>query len=111
MPAEIFIPCPSGEEGAIRGDLEYDVEEFFGTVARFNGGGGVPGVNLDLELVAGEDVETWVVHLQDFLKQVNARPNTLFEIFPLGGRVGPCVWCTPGRHIWPRCASRLTGAC
>ena len=85
MPTDIYIYCLSGEEGAIRGDLEYDVEEFFGAAARFSGArGGVPGFNLDFELADGEDVEAWVVRLRNFLKQENARPSTFFEVFPDG---------------------------
>lgn len=88
MPTDVYIYCPSGEEGAIRGDLEYDLEDFFGAAARFSGGGGVPGFNLDFELADGEDVEAWVVRLRDFLIQANARPSTFFEVFPDGWEPG-----------------------
>ena len=89
MATDIYIYCPSGEEGAIRGDLEDDVEEFFGDAARFSGAGsGVMGFNLDFELAAGEDVESWVVRLRDFLIQANARPSTFFEVFPDGWEPG-----------------------
>src|SRR5262245_28893058 len=89
MGANIYIYCPSGEEGAIRGELEDDVEAFFGDAAEFVGAlGGVPGFNLDFELADGEDVEAWVVRLRDFLKEANARPSTFFDVFPEGWEPG-----------------------
>ena len=83
MPTVIYIYCPSHGEGACRSDLEDAVEEFFGTAAEFSGGGsGNRGFNLDFELADGEDVEAWVVRLREFLKQIQARAGTLFEVFP-----------------------------
>jgi hypothetical protein len=83
MVTDIYIYCPSGEAGACRGDLEYEVEEFFGSAARFSGAGsGERGFNLDFELADGEDVESWVVRLREFLQRADARPGTFFEVFP-----------------------------
>jgi hypothetical protein len=83
MGTSIYIYCPSGEEGALRGDLEDDVEGFLGDAAEFVGGGsGVQGFNLDFELAEDEDVELWIGRLREFLKQANARPSTFFEVFP-----------------------------
>ena len=48
----LYIYCPSGEDGAIRCDLEIDIENFFGQAARnVGGGGGEAGFNLDFEFV------------------------------------------------------------
>jgi hypothetical protein len=89
MATNIFIYCPSGEEGAIRADLEIDVENFFGRAAENGGGGGgVAGFNIDLELAAGEDVDSWVARLRDFLPTVDARPGTYFEVFLDGYKEG-----------------------
>lgn len=83
MGTEIYIYCPSGEEGAIRGDLEDEVEGFFGNAAMLTGaGGGLQGFNLDFELAEDQDVDVWVARLRDFLKQANARPSTFFDVYP-----------------------------
>ena len=83
MATDIFIYCPAGDEGgAIRGDLEYAVEEFFGEAAESTGGGGgVDGFHLDFELCAGQDVDSWVMRLREFLKQAGAGPRTFFEVY------------------------------
>jgi hypothetical protein len=39
MVTSIYIYCPAGEEGTRRGDLENDVEDFFGSAAECVGGG------------------------------------------------------------------------
>ena len=89
MATEIFIYCPSGEECACRDVLEDDVEDFFGDAARFSGAGsGLPGFHLDYELADGEDVESWVSRLREFLQQAGAGPSTFFEVFPEGWRPG-----------------------
>src|SRR5262249_56345904 len=83
MATDIFIYCPSGDEGAIRGDLEYDLEGFFGQAAICTGGGGgVDGFNLDYELCDGQDVDSWVARLREFLKQAGAGRRTFFEVYP-----------------------------
>ncbi len=83
MGTSIYIYCPTGEEGANRGDLEYEAEGFFGGAAKVTGGGGgSDGFNLDFELADGEDVDSWVVRLREFLLQANARPSTYFDVFP-----------------------------
>src|SRR5262245_18418428 len=83
MATVIFIYWPAGDEGgAIRGDLEYDVEEFFGEAAESTeGGGGVDGFHLDFVLCAGQDVDSWVTRLREFLKQAGAGPRTFFEVY------------------------------
>jgi hypothetical protein len=89
MGACIYIYCPTGEQGAMRGDLEDEVEEFFGGAAECVGGGsGVQGFNLDFELADGQDVESWVIGLREFLQQANARPSTFFEVFPENWKPG-----------------------
>jgi hypothetical protein len=89
MATEIYIYCPSGEEGACRDDLEYEVEAFFGSAARFSGAGsGARGFNLDYQLADGQDVESWVGRLREFLKHAKARPGTCFEVYPAGWKPG-----------------------
>lgn len=92
MPTDIYIYCPphvEGVAGACRSDLEDAVEGFFGDAAELSGAGsGNLGFNLDFELADGEDVESWVVHLREFLKQADARPGTVFEVFPDGWEPG-----------------------
>ena len=85
MPTDIYIYCPPNGVGACRSDLEDAVEGFFGDAAELSGAGSG---NLDFELTDGEDVESWVVRLCEFLKQANARPGTFFEVFPEGWEPG-----------------------
>lgn len=83
MATSIYIYCPSGEEGATRGTLEYDLEEFFGSAAECVGGGsGTKGFNIDFELADNEDVEAWVHRLRQFLQQARVRPSTYFVVYP-----------------------------
>ena len=83
MGAKIHIYCPNGGPGAARGDLEFDLEEFFGAAARIAGGGsGVQGYNIDLELAEDADWEQWVARLPAFLRQQEVRPGTWFNVFP-----------------------------
>jgi hypothetical protein len=89
MATSIYLYCPSGEDGAIRADLEIDIENFFGRAAEnVGGGGGTAGFNIDFELAPSEDVESWVARLRDFLPKVDARPGTYFEVFPDGWQPG-----------------------
>ena len=89
MPTDIYVYCPAGEEGPIRGDLEWELEEFFGTAAFMSGGGGgLMGFNLDFELADGEDVELWTDRLKSFLAGIGVRPSTFFTVFPDGWEPG-----------------------
>jgi hypothetical protein len=92
VPTDVYIYSPpptEGVEGACRSDLEDAVEEFFGSAAEMTGAGsGSLGFNLDFALADGEDVESWVARLREFLKQANARPGTVFEVFPDGWEPG-----------------------
>ena len=83
MSTSIYIYFPAGQERATRIDLEDDLEEdFFGAAAEFTGSGsGNMGSNLDFELADGEDVEQWVLRLRNYLRQREARPGTVFEVF------------------------------
>jgi len=75
--AEIYINCfdePVWGHGAIRGNLEWDLEEFFGGAASQCGGSsGTEGFNLDFELAEGENLDHWVSRLREYLQQ---RPKT-----------------------------------
>jgi hypothetical protein len=83
MSTDIFIYCPTGEEGAARGDLEDDLEGFLGAAGELTGGGsGVKGYHLGLSLADGEDVKLWIVRLQDFLRRAGVRRGTYFEVYP-----------------------------
>jgi hypothetical protein len=74
---------------AIRGDLEIEVEDFFGSAAKYiGGGGGEAGYNIDYELAKGEDVETWVARLRDLLRSAGAGSGTFFEVYPDGWEPG-----------------------
>lgn len=90
MATDIYVYCPACDEESFRGDLEYDLEEFFGTAAaNIGAGGGVDGFNLDYALRAGEDVEAWVARLRQFLAASEvAGPSTFFEVFPDGYKEG-----------------------
>lgn len=96
MPADIYVYCPAGEEeGLIRGDLEYELEEFFGEAALVSGGGGgLMGFHIDFELADGQDVDAWVERLKVFLVQVGVRPSTFFTVYPDGWEPG-----TPWRRV------------
>jgi hypothetical protein len=81
--ADIYIYCPSGEEGAARGDLEYDLENFLGSAGEITGGGaGTKGYNIDIALADGEDLEQWISRLKGFLQLAGVRKSTFFEVFP-----------------------------
>jgi hypothetical protein len=81
--AEIHIYCPTGQGGAARGDLEYDLEGFLGTAGGITGGGsGAEGFNIDLELAEGADWEQWIPRLRAFLREQDVRPGTWFNVFP-----------------------------
>ncbi len=84
MAANIYVYCPSGEEGLYRGKLEAELEDFFGTSAELcgGGGGGAKGFNIDFELVDGEDLEAWVERLKSFLSNIGVRPSTFFTVHP-----------------------------
>ena len=83
MVAEIHIYCPRGKGGAARGDLEFDLEELLGTAGEITGGGsGIEGFNIDVALTVGEDWESWVVLIRDFLRRQKARPGTYLNVFP-----------------------------
>jgi hypothetical protein len=87
MATDIFNYCPSGDAGAIRGDLEYDLEGFFGEAASCTGGGGrVDGFNLDFELCDGQDEDSWVTRLREFLKRAGAGRRTFFDVYPKEGK-------------------------
>jgi hypothetical protein len=89
MPTSVYIFCPSGEEGASRGVLEDELEEFFGAAAELSGGGGgVKGFNIDFELADGEDVDEWVSRLRQFLVQLRVRRGTRIQVFPDGWEHG-----------------------
>ena len=83
MSVEIHIYCPRGKSGVARGDLEFDLEEFLGTAGEITGGGsGIEGFNIDLALAEGENWESWVARIRDFLRQQKVRPGTYFNVFP-----------------------------
>lgn len=91
--ADIYINCFDEEawgEGTIRGNLEWDLEEFFGeAVVSTGGSGGIGGFTLDFELAEGEDLDEWVTRLREYLRQ---RPNTgrktYFDVLPDGWEPG-----------------------
>ncbi len=89
MATDIYIYCPTGEDGAYRGDLEDELEGFLGEAGELTGGGsGIQGYNIDLSLNDGEEVEEWVLRLRNFLQKVGVRPGTFFEVFPEGWEPG-----------------------
>ena len=85
MAMSIYICFPDGEhghEGPIRGDMEWDLEEFFGPAADSIGGSaGKASYTLDYDLVDGEDVEAWTLRLQAFLQEKGVGSKTFFDLF------------------------------
>jgi hypothetical protein len=89
MGANIYVYCPSGEQGLCRSDLEEELEAFFGSAAEDVGAGaGAQGFNLDYELAEGEDPDKWADQLREFLKSIGVRPGTVFEVFADGWEPG-----------------------
>lgn len=65
MATELYISFPSTDDMPVRGDMEIEVENFFGHAAKLNGGGGgEAGYNLDFALAPGVDVEPLVPRLR-----------------------------------------------
>lgn len=89
MATDIYIYFPTGKEGAGRGELQDDIEDFFGNAAEDVGAGsGIKGSNLDYELADGEDVEQWVTRLREFLRERGAKPGTWISVYPDGWQPG-----------------------
>jgi hypothetical protein len=91
--AEIYINCFDEEgwgEGTIRGNLEWDLEEFFGEAVVSTGGcGGKGGFTLDFELAEGEDMDSWATRLREYLQhRPNTGRSTYFDVLPDGWAPG-----------------------
>jgi hypothetical protein len=85
------IFCPHSGD-TIRGDLEFDGEEFFGPDAHLCGAGGWDG-GFDVEFER-EDGAAWpevVQQLQQFLRGAGYPPGTYIELFPPEWREGADV--------------------
>ena len=89
MAANIYVYCPPGADGLPRGELEAELEEFFGGAAEDCGAGsGIKGFNLDYELAEGEDPNAWADRLKPFLAGLGVRPGTFFTVYPDGWVTG-----------------------
>jgi hypothetical protein len=87
--ANIYVYCPVGKAGLSRGELEHELEVFFGTAAEDCGGGsGIKGFNLDYVLVEDEDPQVWADRLKPFLAGLGVRPGTFFSVHPDGWEPG-----------------------
>ena len=88
MATEVYIYFPAADDMPVRGDMEIAVEDLFGRAARFAGGGGAAGYNLDFALADGEDVDAWVIRLRELLRAEGAGAGTYFDVYPDGWRAG-----------------------
>lgn len=86
MAVNIYVYCPSDAGGPSRGDLEEELEAFFGGAAEDCGAGAGLGMfNLDYELSDGEDPHAWADRLKPFLAGLGVAPGLCSTCFPTVG--------------------------
>ena len=89
MAANIYVYCPSGDDGPPRYVLSDEIETYFGSAGGDCGGGvGINGFNMAFELADGEDPHAWADRLKPFLASLGVRPKTFFDVFPDGWEPG-----------------------
>ena len=93
MSVTFRVWCPHGGD-KIRGDLECDLEDFFGAEGEVAGGGGWPGgFDVDMELAADEGWKAWVPRLGRMLRELGYPLGTSIEVFPPDWEEGQAVPC------------------
>jgi hypothetical protein len=91
MSVTFRVWCPTGGN-KIRGDLEFDLEDFFGAAGWVSGGGGWPG-GFDVDVETAEDAgwEARIPQLKRFLWESGYPEGIYIEVFPPDWEEGQAV--------------------
>jgi len=91
MSVTFRVWCPSNGN-KIRGDLEFDLEDFFGAAGMISGGGGWPG-GFDVDVDVAEEMgwEARVAPLKQFLRESDYPMGIYIEVFSPDWEEGQAV--------------------